>query len=375
MTNANTPRRRSAALARVVDALERFGIRHRRSGTGFIACCPSHDDGSPSLSIRQGDKGVTLRCFAGCDKDAIVAALGMTWPELFDDYGDDRGARCPPNGARVRRFTVKADAPPPPPAKWLDIATVAYQQATIERPHLLYELADQLGVDHEALRDIRVGWLDADQIARVTSSEAQRRHARGAYAIPERDGQRRVVGLALRHHDGSKAFVAGGRRGLIVPVSFQPSRAATIWIVEGASDTAAILSDGGMALGRPSCELGRDDIRYFTELLRDLSETARLLVVAERDFKGRTAWPPADHATRERCERLHQRRRDVLHLPDDQHELGDLEFPGRDSAIATALALRNSLGRAVGWTFAPGDFKDYRAARQAKLASAVETAR
>lgn len=362
-----------AALARVVEALRRLGIRHRQSGAGCLACCPVHDDSTPSLSIRQGDKGVTLRCFAGCDKDAILAALRLTWPELFDDWKAtvERHIHRRPTAPVKVKVKVKPVAPPPP-AKWLDIATVAYSQTTIERPHLLYDLADQLGVDHEALRELRVGWLDADQIARVTSSEAQRERARGAWVFPERDGQRRIVGLALRHHDGSKAFVAGGRRGLIVPVSFQPSRAATVWIVEGASDTAAILSDGGVALGRPSCEPGRDDTLYFTELLRDLSVTARLLVVAERDFKGRTAWPPADQATRERCERLHQRRRDVLHLPDDQNQLGDLEFPGRDGAVSMALALRASLGRPVGWTFAPGDFKDYRSARQARLASAMD---
>lgn len=34
---------------------------------GWLACCPAHEDRSPSLSINAGDDGrVLLKCFAGC---------------------------------------------------------------------------------------------------------------------------------------------------------------------------------------------------------------------------------------------------------------------------------------------------------------------
>ena len=37
----------------------------KRTGRGWQAKCPAHDDRSPSLSIREGELGVLLHCFAG----------------------------------------------------------------------------------------------------------------------------------------------------------------------------------------------------------------------------------------------------------------------------------------------------------------------
>lgn len=47
-----------------------------RSGGGWTARCPSHDDCKPSLSIREANDGVVLvRCHAGCDQEQVIAAL------------------------------------------------------------------------------------------------------------------------------------------------------------------------------------------------------------------------------------------------------------------------------------------------------------
>jgi hypothetical protein len=37
--------------------------------------CPAHDDHDPSLSIRQGNRGLLVHCFAGCAPAAILSAL------------------------------------------------------------------------------------------------------------------------------------------------------------------------------------------------------------------------------------------------------------------------------------------------------------
>ena len=50
----------------------------RKSGSGWIARCPAHDDRHPSLSIRIGAKGdVVFHCFAGCSWEQIRSALGI----------------------------------------------------------------------------------------------------------------------------------------------------------------------------------------------------------------------------------------------------------------------------------------------------------
>jgi hypothetical protein len=47
--------------------------------------CPAHRDSTPSLSVDDGYTGVTvLHCHAGCDPEAILAALHLTWPALRD---------------------------------------------------------------------------------------------------------------------------------------------------------------------------------------------------------------------------------------------------------------------------------------------------
>ena len=55
----------------------------RRSGGGWMARCPAHDDCNPSLSICDADDGkVLVRCHAGCDQEQVIAKLRSRglWP-------------------------------------------------------------------------------------------------------------------------------------------------------------------------------------------------------------------------------------------------------------------------------------------------------
>ena len=63
------------------------------------ACCPAHDDGTPSLSIRALDDGrVLLHCFAGCEVEAILSALSLQFSDLYPDQLLGHGLK----GARSR---------------------------------------------------------------------------------------------------------------------------------------------------------------------------------------------------------------------------------------------------------------------------------
>jgi hypothetical protein len=56
----------------------------KKSGSGWSARCPAHDDRHASLSVSTGDDGrVLLHCHASCDTAAIVAALGLGLADLF----------------------------------------------------------------------------------------------------------------------------------------------------------------------------------------------------------------------------------------------------------------------------------------------------
>jgi len=49
----------------------------------WTARCPSHADRHPSLSITQGERGVLLKCWAGCRTEDVLAAMGLTLRDLF----------------------------------------------------------------------------------------------------------------------------------------------------------------------------------------------------------------------------------------------------------------------------------------------------
>jgi hypothetical protein len=58
--------------------------RVSKTPSGWMARCPAHEDSRPSLSVAATDDGhVLLRCFAGCELDAIVGALRIEVRDLF----------------------------------------------------------------------------------------------------------------------------------------------------------------------------------------------------------------------------------------------------------------------------------------------------
>lgn len=64
----------------------------KRSGSGFTAHCPAHEDQNNSLSVSEGDDGrVLLNCFAGCQVSTIAANIGLSLADLFPRQGGRDG--------------------------------------------------------------------------------------------------------------------------------------------------------------------------------------------------------------------------------------------------------------------------------------------
>ena len=50
----------------------------KKTGSGWTALCPAHEDNRNSLSITESDNGkILFHCHAGCTFDSIAAALGI----------------------------------------------------------------------------------------------------------------------------------------------------------------------------------------------------------------------------------------------------------------------------------------------------------
>lgn len=65
------------------------------SGTKGMACCPAHDDRTPSLGVSLGRQAILFHCFAGCDQQSVLAALaseGVDASTLFSGSATTDGS-------------------------------------------------------------------------------------------------------------------------------------------------------------------------------------------------------------------------------------------------------------------------------------------
>lgn len=78
----------SACLDKVLSCLDKV----KPAGANkWKACCPAHDDKSPSLAITETSSGVVLlKCFSGCTAAEIVTAVGLELRDLFPGEKKER---------------------------------------------------------------------------------------------------------------------------------------------------------------------------------------------------------------------------------------------------------------------------------------------
>jgi len=172
--------------------------KRKAAGRGVSVRCPSHEDGTASLSIgRSRDGGVILKCFAGCRTEDIVARMGLTMKDLF------------------------AETKPTPGYKWHPPAVTAATTSSEEpeeRPVLdkIYSYTDALG-------------RELYQALRLKPKSFRQRHRVGDDWVWNMDGVERVL--------------------YRLP---EVMKSETVWIVEGEKD-----ADNLAALGFCStCNVG-----------------------------------------------------------------------------------------------------------------------
>lgn len=193
---------------RIVEAL---GGRWVESGG--MCRCPAHDDHTPSLSVRPGDRRLLFHCFAGCETAAIMLALqslGLLTPGSPEHAGSGdspadpgRGNRCAalalwsaaraigssPAEAYLRRRGL---APPQSALRYHPRTPLGRGDLAVFRPALLAAVRDESGLlaVHRTFLD-----LDPPRLARIAAPRrALGRLGQGAVRLlAPRDG---VLGLA-----------------------------------------------------------------------------------------------------------------------------------------------------------------------------------
>lgn len=98
----------------IQEVLRCFDGVKQQNGNQWMARCPCHDDRKQSLSIGRGEKGVVLKCQAGCDTHDILDRIGLKPRDLF--YEPPQKAKERPalvatyqyqNGVQKLRFEPK----------------------------------------------------------------------------------------------------------------------------------------------------------------------------------------------------------------------------------------------------------------------------
>ncbi len=94
-------------IGQVLNALVEFGSVPKRSGAGYQACCPAHDDQTPSLCIDETDNGkVLIHCQAGCPTETVMQSLGLTMAALAGETPQttDRSEWWTPRGEAIANY-------------------------------------------------------------------------------------------------------------------------------------------------------------------------------------------------------------------------------------------------------------------------------
>ena len=221
-------------------------LHGRKSGSGWMARCPAHDDREPSLSLRDVDGKVLVHCHAGCDQRSVIEALkGLgLWPEREPrqprrivaeyNYVDESGellyqvVRTEPKGFFQRR--------PDGRGGWINKKSrrqVLYRLREVLQAPIVFVCEGEKDV--ETLRDngfvatTNAGGADAAWLPQYT--EALR--GREVILVPDRDraGRQRVARIA-------RALVGNVAR--LVILELEGAKDISDWFQRGHSECELI---------------------------------------------------------------------------------------------------------------------------------------
>lgn len=197
---------------------------------------------------------------------------------------------------------------PAPKVQLSSAANIDWQELAERRQRnaepAIARLAQILGVSQQSLRQLQVGLNPFNN----------------TYTFPERDGSGKIVGITRRFANGDKKRIKGSKVGLTYSDDWEIGVGPGL-LVEGASDTAALMTMGLTAIGRPS---NRGGTALLADLLQHFPDDRSIIVLGEND-----------------------------HKPDGR-------CPGQEGAIATAGDLAKRLHRSIYWSMPPDQAKDAR---------------
>jgi DNA primase len=206
-------------------------VELKQKGRYLMGCCPFHEDSNPSFSVSE-ETGYYV-CF-GCGSSGDV----IDWVCQTQKV-DKREAVRQLSGSSVGEYkprTLIKPKPPKPVSRELKDGYESLRAETTEEAFTT--LAATLGIPKETLMSLGFAW-------------SKRKHA---WMTPMRDANTEIIGFQFRS-ESAKWMLTGSRLGLFLP-SMPIEK--TLYVTEGASDCASVLSLGLFAIGKPSAMGGMD---------------------------------------------------------------------------------------------------------------------
>jgi hypothetical protein len=217
------------------------------------ANCPHHGGDSFSLAIRDGATFPVVTCFYGCERRDVMRTIEGLGIDLTG-----KGTRY------VDRALQNLPRPKPKPEPTLDCVPMLLRWYNATTHAQRQALATKLGVSPLALLALGASWAPEHN----------------AWAFPMKDAEGRIIGIRLRRENGFKFAVEGSHGGLIYEREIPHKD--KVWICEGPTDTAAAMSLGLPAIGRPSCNACED----MTLALLKRIQAKRAVLVTDNDTPG-----------------------------------------------------------------------------------------
>jgi hypothetical protein len=270
----------AAPVMHVLELLEARGCNPRKTGAGYLARCPAHEDQQASLSVGEGEDGrVLLKCHAGCSVDAVCSSLGMDKRSLFPARERKAQRRQQPmDGAALWQKLAEHDE-----------AGEAYLKSRGLEAALGLGLV-RFNVPRRALADDADRWLDKKSGWRVAVAM---RNATGAV----RDFQLRAI-TNLRP---AKLSLCGAPRpsGTAFGRPDLAAQGGRIFVAEGMADTLALCVAGVVGIGAP----GVEKLVGLAELVPAGAE-AVLCVQNDREGQSAKGFARLARALEKRCVRV-----------------------------------------------------------------------
>jgi hypothetical protein len=203
-------------------------------GSGFMACCPAHNDRHPSLSVNLGyENRILIHCFRGCTFKEVLKALGLPPSAMFTSPEKrKRELHCRKSAKQASRQVTPSKP---------DLTDEDFGEPCHSCDSRIDHLAQYFDVKKEVLVSLGFGYSKI----------------KDRYTLPIFNGERKLCGICYYPPKPYNHVRDSDHPGLYLPTNWT-LRDETLYVCDGLEILASMLSRGNQAIGvtRLDCVTG-----------------------------------------------------------------------------------------------------------------------